>query len=226
MPTGSWPDSRWSGCHHEQRATTAWARAEPSAVIVAEIPEEYLLALCASIPRQRGQQLKTVVTTAAAMHAVALSQCAAHRNLGHMKLHASGTLPVLRCVAAAGRRQAVRCPAVAAAARLPLAQRRAAGLRASAAAEGGAAAGQVSAELMESMRSKIADALEAQTVEVADVYGDGRHVSISVVASAFEGKSSVARQRMVYKAIWMELQEAVHAVDAMTTRTPDEAASA
>jgi hypothetical protein len=29
---------------------------------------------------------------------------------------------------------------------------------------------------------------------------------------------------MVYKAIWMELQGAVHAVDAMTTKTPQEAA--
>jgi acid stress-induced BolA-like protein IbaG/YrbA len=79
--------------------------------------------------------------------------------------------------------------------------------------------------------------------------------SIDVVAAAFEGKSAVDRQRMVYKAIWMELQaratrfarrslacahlptwlrplaadglaltqEAVHAVDAMTTRTPAEA---
>ena len=32
-----------------------------------------------------------------------------------------------------------------------------------------------------------------------DMYGDGRHVSIDVVASAFEGKNSVARQRLVYK---------------------------
>jgi stress-induced morphogen len=47
--------------------------------------------------------------------------------------------------------------------------------------------------------------------------------SIDVVAAAFEGKSAVDRQRMVYKAIWMELQEAVHAVDAMTTKTPAEA---
>jgi hypothetical protein len=88
--------------------------------------------------------------------------------------------------------------------------------------------------------------------------------SIDVVSPAFEGKSAVDRQRMVYKAIWQELQarlscprarpfvvvarvrvcmrlltpgclfmcsavclpriqEAVHAVDAMTTRTPVEA---
>jgi len=64
--------------------------------------------------------------------------------------------------------------------------------------------------------------------------------SIDVVSAAFEGKSSVDRQRMVYKAIWQELQarhrygraafctshmsqETVHAVDSMTTKTPQEA---
>ena len=68
-----------------------------------------------------------------------------------------------------------------------------------------------------------------------------------MVAAAFEGKSSVDRQRMVYKAIWMELQVRageqrlsnsrpgadsalfaaqegpVHAVDSMSTKTPTEA---
>lgn len=48
--------------------------------------------------------------------------------------------------------------------------------------------------------------------------------SIAVVATVFEGQSRVGRQRMVYKAIWEELQGAVHAVDQLTTRTPDEAA--
>lgn len=101
---------------------------------------------------------------------------------------------------------------------------------------------------------------------MTDQGGDGRHVrrvaapraalrsrdaaeygrSIDVVAAAFEGKSAVDRQRMVYKgscdcllrsrllsprflsflsaAIWMELQETVHAVDSMTTKTPAEVA--
>lgn len=75
---------------------------------------------------------------------------------------------------------------------------------------------------MESMRTKIETALEAKAVRVADVSGDGRHVNIDVVSDAFEGKSSVARQRMVYKAIWEELQDVVHAVDAMTCKTPGE----
>eukprot|EP00878_Enallax_costatus_P005496 GHUV01005768.1.p1 GENE.GHUV01005768.1~~GHUV01005768.1.p1 ORF type:complete len:151 (+),score=30.54 GHUV01005768.1:117-569(+) len=89
----------------------------------------------------------------------------------------------------------------------------------------GAQEGQMNKELMAAMESKISEALEAQHVSVSDVYGDGRHVNINVISSAFEGKSSVQRQRMVYKAIWLELQDAVHAVDAMTTKTPPEAAA-
>lgn len=50
-------------------------------------------------------------------------------------------------------------------------------------------------------------------------------LSIDVVSKAFEGKSAVNRQRMVYKAIWEELQSTVHAVDQMTTKTPAEAAA-
>jgi stress-induced morphogen len=46
-----------------------------------------------------------------------------------------------------------------------------------------------------------------------------------VVSKAFEGKSAVNRQRMVYKVIWEELQSTVHAVDQMITKTPAEAAS-
>lgn len=49
--------------------------------------------------------------------------------------------------------------------------------------------------------------------------------SIDVVSTAFEGQSAVNRQRMVYKAIWEELQTTVHAVDQMTTNTPAEAAA-
>lgn len=50
------------------------------------------------------------------------------------------------------------------------------------------------------------------------------HASIDVVSASFEGQSAVNRQRMVYKAIWAELQTTVHAVDQMITRTPSEAA--
>ncbi|KXZ50001.1 hypothetical protein GPECTOR_18g156 [Gonium pectorale] len=63
----------------------------------------------------------------------------------------------------------------------------------------GGAAGQVTSELMESMRAKISEALETDKCTVTDVYGDGRHVSIDVVSAQFAGKSSMQRQRMVFK---------------------------
>jgi BolA-like protein 1 len=39
----------------------------------------------------------------------------------------------------------------------------------------------------------------------------------------FEGKRAMQRQQLVYKAIWEEMQGAVHAVDSMVCKTPDEA---
>lgn len=78
---------------------------------------------------------------------------------------------------------------------------------------------------MQALETKIKEQLEADTVTVVDTSGDGRHVCIDVVSKVFEGKSAVNRQRMVYKAIWEELQSTVHAVDQMTTKTPSEAAA-
>ncbi|GAQ81481.1 hypothetical protein KFL_000810225 [Klebsormidium nitens] len=83
--------------------------------------------------------------------------------------------------------------------------------------------GQLTSTMINDMKEKIGQELEAVSVVVQDISGDGRHVSIDVVSPVFEGKSSMNRQRMVYKAIWQELQGAVHAVDAMTTKTPTEA---
>ncbi|KAL5070745.1 hypothetical protein RYX36_021632 [Vicia faba] len=85
-------------------------------------------------------------------------------------------------------------------------------------------AGSFDLPLIQSMQNKIKEQLNAESVLVKDAYGDGRHVSIDVISTAFEGQSAVNRQRMVYKAIWEELQSVVHAVDQMTTQTPAEAA--
>ncbi|EOY10293.1 hypothetical protein QUC31_010082 [Theobroma cacao] len=85
--------------------------------------------------------------------------------------------------------------------------------------------GSIDSPLMQSMEKKIKEHLNAESVIVKDASGDGRHVCIDVVSSAFEGQSIVNRQRMVYKAIWEELQSTVHAVDQMTTKTPSEATS-
>ncbi|CAA7061477.1 unnamed protein product [Microthlaspi erraticum] len=83
-------------------------------------------------------------------------------------------------------------------------------------------AGSIDLTLMQSMEQKIKEQLNAESVSVKDMSGDGRHVCINVVSTAFEGQSAVNRQRMVYKAIWEELQNVVHAVDQMTTKTPSE----
>ncbi|MCL7021752.1 hypothetical protein MKW94_025985 [Papaver nudicaule] len=85
--------------------------------------------------------------------------------------------------------------------------------------------GSIDSPLIQSMEIKIKEELKADVVVVKDAYGDGRHVSIDVISTAFEGQSAVNRQRMVYKAIWEELQNTVHAVDQMTTKTPTEAAN-
>ncbi|KAL5569401.1 hypothetical protein UlMin_025976 [Ulmus minor] len=66
------------------------------------------------------------------------------------------------------------------------------------------------------MENKIKEQLNADSIIVKDAYGDVQHVR------QFEGKSAVNRQRMVYNAIWEELQTTIHAVDHMTTKTPQE----
>jgi stress-induced morphogen len=52
---------------------------------------------------------------------------------------------------------------------------------------------------------------------------NGSHIKIEVVSTMFEGKRAMQRQQLVYKAIWEEMQGAVHAVDSMVCKTPDEA---
>lgn len=55
--------------------------------------------------------------------------------------------------------------------------------------------GQITAELMDSMKAKIEDALEATSVSVTDVSGDGRHVAIDVVSPRFDGLGSMKRSK-------------------------------
>ncbi|KAB5529688.1 hypothetical protein DKX38_019769 [Salix brachista] len=80
-------------------------------------------------------------------------------------------------------------------------------------------AGSIDSPLMQSMENKIKEELTAESVSVKDAYGDGRHVCIDVISEAFEGQSAVNRQRMVYKAIWEELQSTVHAPDICAKKT-------
>lgn len=84
------------------------------------------------------------------------------------------------------------------------------------------------------IRRKLTDALAPSRLDVVDEshrhagHGGARpegetHFNVTVVSAAFQGKSRVERQRMVYALLADELAERVHAL-ALTTRTPQEAA--
>jgi BolA protein len=51
--------------------------------------------------------------------------------------------------------------------------------------------------------------------------GGESHFRVEIVSAAFEGKSRVARQRLVYAALKAELDAGLHAL-ALTTLTPEE----
>ncbi|EOD10253.1 hypothetical protein EMIHUDRAFT_452727 [Emiliania huxleyi CCMP1516] len=70
-------------------------------------------------------------------------------------------------------------------------------------------------------------ALEPTSVKVMGAYDDpnGSHITIECVSPKFEGKRSLARQQMVFKAIWAEMDGqggTVHAVDTMVLKSPSE----
>lgn len=86
----------------------------------------------------------------------------------------------------------------------------------------------------ETLRRKLQDALAPSVLEIEDESakhkghagwrpGGETHFRITVVATVFEGKSRVERQRMVYNVLRDELADRVHAL-ALATRTPAEAA--
>jgi acid stress-induced BolA-like protein IbaG/YrbA len=56
------------------------------------------------------------------------------------------------------------------------------------------------------------------------VEGDGRHFFATIVSSAFEGRSRVARHQQVYAALGDRMREQIHALS-MKTLTPAEWAS-
>jgi BolA protein len=51
--------------------------------------------------------------------------------------------------------------------------------------------------------------------------GSETHFRVTIVSSAFEGKSPVARHQLVYRALREEIAQGVHAL-AITSRTPAE----
>ena len=75
-------------------------------------------------------------------------------------------------------------------------------------------------ETLKQLREAIASAIPEAQIDVA---GAGGHFEIRVVSAAFEGKNTLAKQRMVYSAIahLMKGEAApVHAVDRLETLTP------
>lgn len=71
---------------------------------------------------------------------------------------------------------------------------------------------------------KIKAAIDCKELDIKGAYDDpnGSHITIYCVSEAFEGKRSLARQQMVFKAIWEEMQGPVHAVDTMVLKAPSE----
>jgi BolA protein len=87
--------------------------------------------------------------------------------------------------------------------------------------------------MAERIETKLRDSLAPAHLEVHDDShkheghsgarpGGETHFRVVAVADAFEGKSRVARQRLVYAALAEEMQERVHALQ-LTTLTPQEA---
>ncbi len=64
----------------------------------------------------------------------------------------------------------------------------------------------------------IANGLACEHIEVD---GDGRHFFATIVSSAFQGASRVARHQQVYKALGERMREQIHALS-MKTLTPAE----
>lgn len=74
--------------------------------------------------------------------------------------------------------------------------------------------------MLEEIKTKIVEAIPDATVSVE---GGGGHFTIEVVSAQFEGKNTLQRQRMVYKAIWDLMagdNAPLHAVDSMVCKTP------
>jgi BolA-like protein 1 len=75
-------------------------------------------------------------------------------------------------------------------------------------------------------KEKICAALDIEDCIVRSDSSDpnGIHLQIEVVSPLFEGKRSMQRQQLVYKALWDELRDegAIHAVDSIVTKTAEE----
>jgi acid stress-induced BolA-like protein IbaG/YrbA len=75
-------------------------------------------------------------------------------------------------------------------------------------------------EIQERIEASIAGA----QAQVRDYTGTGDHFEVSVIASAFAGKSPVERHQMVYAALGADVDgRTIHALS-LSTKTPEQAA--
>ena len=74
----------------------------------------------------------------------------------------------------------------------------------------------------EKIKAVVEAAITGAKAEVRDMTGTGDHFEVVVVSTAFEGKKSVERRRMVYAAIGSAVGNEIHAL-ALKTLTPAEA---
>ena len=72
--------------------------------------------------------------------------------------------------------------------------------------------------------TRIRAALPDAEVELVDLTGTAEHWQASVISSAFEGQSLMARHRLVMNALAAELKGPIHALT-LNVMTPTEAAS-
>lgn len=75
------------------------------------------------------------------------------------------------------------------------------------------------------VESMIKAGLPDAEIQVMDLTGGGDHYQVTVVSSAFEGKSLIQQHQMVYRAVQQAMSsEAIHALS-LKTYTPETWAS-
>ena len=77
-------------------------------------------------------------------------------------------------------------------------------------------------QLTQQLAQKIQTALPQATVTVEDPNNDGAHLTATVIAPEFAGKSRIAQHKMVYAALGNAFETDLHALQ-LITRAPDQA---
>ncbi len=71
------------------------------------------------------------------------------------------------------------------------------------------------------IKKRLEIGLPGSQVEVSDLTGTGDHFEVTIVSSAFEGKSPIDRHRMVYGALGQDVGGAIHALSIKATTPQD-----